>query len=203
MAAESQGVVKLFRLLALALFATSCEAPQTGGAPLRDVTPQEFGKMRWLTGTWRGQIRSDDESDTPFYERWVAIDDSTLAMHRFSDSALTVPRDSARVELRGGSIHYRDAKRTMPSTGLASRAAIFFPEGEERGGVTFNTQVPCGDTLALATARCYHGVDSTKAAGRFWWSALWHTAPVLLGRETPGGEHLVYNPPWRRSTPRP
>ena len=203
MAPDSRGVVKIRRVLVLALFAASCEAPQTGGPPVRDVTPQTFGKMRWMVGTWRGQPRSDEESDTPFYERWVAIDDSTLVMHRFTDSALTVARDSARVELRGGSITYLDARHAMPSIGIASRTVVFFPEGEERGGVTFSTQVRCGDTLAVATAPCYVGVDTTGYSWRFWWGAYWHTAPLVLGMRTAGSEHLVYNPLWRRSTPRP
>jgi hypothetical protein len=185
-------------LLATAFILAACESPNTGGPPRRDVTPVEFGKLRWVTGTWWGQERADDYAKAPFYETWRAVDDSTLVMHRFTDSTLTTVSDSVRIELRGGTVNYRDGKQVMPLIGVAGRSFIFFPEGQTRGGVTFGTDVACTDTLALATAPCDRGPDTLKTQTLFWWGAYWHTGRLVGGHTVGGSLHHVYNPVWRR-----
>src|SRR3712207_4587555 len=102
-------------------------------------------------------------------------------MHRFEDPALARARDSVRIELRGGSVYFRSDRPAMRAVGLASRAAVFFPDGASRGGVTFNTQYACRGTLAPVTSPCPTGADTSNIRARSWWIAAWHTAPVAFG----------------------
>ena len=54
--------------------------------------------LRWIVGTWRGS----GDGQSPFYERYRFVDDSTLLMEGFRDSTLAQVTESSRYELRGG-----------------------------------------------------------------------------------------------------
>ena len=54
--------------------------------------------LQWIAGTWRGS--SDGQS--PFYERYRFVDDSTLLVESFKDSTLNAVTESTRYELRAG-----------------------------------------------------------------------------------------------------
>ena len=54
--------------------------------------------LRWIVGTWRGS----GDRQSPFYERYRFVDDSTLLMEGFKDSTLAQVTESSRYELRGG-----------------------------------------------------------------------------------------------------
>ena len=67
------------------------ERPATLGAA-------ELRTLRWIVGTWRGS----GGGQSPFYERYSFVDDSTLLVESFKDSTLAQVTESSRYELRGG-----------------------------------------------------------------------------------------------------
>jgi hypothetical protein len=54
--------------------------------------------LQWIVGTWRGS----GDGQSPFYERYRFVDDSTLLMEGFKDSTLAQITETTRYELRGG-----------------------------------------------------------------------------------------------------
>ena len=54
--------------------------------------------LRWIVGSWRGS----GDGQSPFYERYRFVDDSTLLMEGFRDSTLAQVSETTRYELRGG-----------------------------------------------------------------------------------------------------
>jgi hypothetical protein len=84
---------------------------------------QDFGKLRWLEGSWRGEVPTGGY----FYEQYRAVDDSTIAMRGFADSTFTQPNDSADIMLRGGRIIDRSTSSEYFATTLDSTRVEFTP----------------------------------------------------------------------------
>jgi hypothetical protein len=75
-------------------------AVQEAARPAAAVHAEDFARIRWIEGTWRGTGGGID----PFFERYGLVDDSTLARYTFSDSTLATISDSTRIGLRGGKV---------------------------------------------------------------------------------------------------
>lgn len=86
-------------------------AGDTSGAQLRS---SDVRALRWIAGTWRGT----GDVETPFYERYTFVNDSTLEVLGFADSTLAVANDTTVFSLRGG----RFGNHDRPSRYVASRA---------------------------------------------------------------------------------
>lgn len=84
---------------------------------------QDFARLRWLEGSWRGQLA--DRSY--FYERYRFLNDSTIAMHGFADSTFARATDSATLTLRGGTITDAGASAQWAATRLDSSVVDFAP----------------------------------------------------------------------------
>jgi Putative lumazine-binding len=74
------------------------------------VSSDEFRSFRWIVGRWRGVGYGPLASVGTFYEEYDTVDDSTMRMRTFADSAFTRPIDSTRFELRGGTLTARPAR---------------------------------------------------------------------------------------------
>lgn len=185
----------LLGVLSVGVLLAACEKAETGGPPAEHITAVRFGAQRWRVGFWRGvPLRNGSPVGSPFYEEWTAPDDSTYVMHRFADSLLTQPRDSAQIVLRGGRVLYRGPEGTMPAIGIASRGVDFFPEGKTRGGVTFDVHAACTDTLAVATAACVSPLTTAPHPPLYWWSTFWHTGLVVFGTDFGPSKQFGYVP---------
>ena len=88
-------------------------------APLTDVTPARFAALRWLEGDWRGRA----SGGAWFYERYRAVDDSTVQMTSFPDSTFARGTEGDRIVLRGGAVRYENVVATrLDSAGVAFAA---------------------------------------------------------------------------------
>lgn len=65
-----------------------------------EFTRTQFAGLRWIEGDWRGRM----PDGSFFYESYRFVDDSTIAMRSFADSALTHVSDSSLVRLRNRQI---------------------------------------------------------------------------------------------------
>jgi len=86
--AEALGYLTSPRRIAVAACA---ERPAT-------LRTSDLRALQWIVGTWRGS----GDGQSPFYERYRFVDDSTLLMDGFKDSTLVQVTETTRYELRGG-----------------------------------------------------------------------------------------------------
>lgn len=91
--------------------APAAAAPDTVGARLAAA---DVAALRWLAGTWRGT----GDVETPFYERYTFVNDSTIEVLGFTDSTLATANDTTVYSLRDG----RFGNHDRPSRYVATRA---------------------------------------------------------------------------------
>jgi hypothetical protein len=106
---------------------------------------QDFGRLRWIEGNWRGQL--PDRSY--FYERYHFLNDSTIAMHSFADSTLMRATDSAAITLRGGTVTDAGAAAQWVATRLDSTAVDFTPVQPAYGPFSWESESPNRWTATL------------------------------------------------------
>lgn len=64
------------------------------------VTLDDFRRLHWLNGRWRG-FMADGKT---FYESYEIQNDSTIVMTGYPDSTFTRATDNSRIVLRGGNV---------------------------------------------------------------------------------------------------
>lgn len=90
---------------------------------------EDFGKLRWLEGNWRGRLPDGGY----FFERYGVQDDSTIVMHGFPDSTFAQATDTARLTFRDGTIADEGSSRWM-ATQLDSNVVDFASEKNAANG---------------------------------------------------------------------
>jgi hypothetical protein len=93
---------------------------------------QDFGRLRWLDGSWRGRLPDGGY----FYERYRLVDDSTIAMSGFPDSLFARADDSARITFRGGTVADEGGMRWV-ATRLDSSGVDFASERNASNNFTW------------------------------------------------------------------
>jgi hypothetical protein len=101
------------------LLLTSCERPRS------DYTVHDFSNLRWLEGSWRGQIPKGGY----FYETFRVVDDSSIAMRGYEDSTFKHANDSANILLRGGRVIDSSTNAAYAATHLDTSRVEFAPTG--------------------------------------------------------------------------
>lgn len=99
-------------------------APVIPPPPAVAVSPSQFSQLKWVEGSWRGTL----PNGAPFFERYMPIDDSTLAMHSFPDSTFATATDSARVQLRADTVRNQGRNASWVVTKWDSTRVDFAPE---------------------------------------------------------------------------
>lgn len=133
------GAVLLFVLVAV-----SCgkEAPDEAQPAAVQPTAgrysvQDFGQLRWLEGSWRGQLPDGGY----FFERYRVQDDSTIVMHSFPDSTFAQATDSGRITLRDGTIADEGSTRWV-ATRLDSNVVDFASDKDAANGFSWARESP-------------------------------------------------------------
>jgi hypothetical protein len=98
---------------------------------------QDFGKLRWLEGSWRGRLPDGGY----FFERYRVQDDSTIVMQSFSDSTFAQATDSARITFRDGTIADEGSTRWV-ATQLDSNVVDFASEQNAANGFSWERESP-------------------------------------------------------------
>jgi hypothetical protein len=101
-------------------------------------TLDDFRRLRWLDGRWRG-FQPDGNK---FYEQYRWLNDSTMAMHAYSDSTFTMASDSSRVELRGGTVSNESPTARWVATRLDSTGVDFGPHHGAANHFTWAQESP-------------------------------------------------------------
>jgi hypothetical protein len=132
---NSLGGLALLSLLALAPragVAQSSPPPQAAKAPQpARLTTRQLAQLRWIVGDWRGS-GTNGTVQSPFYERYRFVDDSTLLVESFADSTFGLVTETARWELRGGRLANAGTGAQWVAVRLDSRGADFAPVARAR-----------------------------------------------------------------------
>jgi hypothetical protein len=105
----------------------------TAIAPSGQYTLDDFRRLRWLEGRWRG-FMPDGSS---FYEQYRFLNDSTIEMRNFSDSTFTRATDSSRVTLRNRLVANQGGSARYEATRLDSTGVDFAPHEGARNHFTW------------------------------------------------------------------
>ena len=98
-------------------------------------TVQDFARLRWLDGSWRGRLPDGGY----FYERYRLLNDSTIAMRGFADSLFARVTDSSSITFRGGAVASEGGTRWV-ATRLDSSAVDFAAERNAANNFTWTRE---------------------------------------------------------------
>jgi hypothetical protein len=138
-----QHTVAAVAVSTLAMRSARAQSPRDAATPFG---VSDLGKLRWLEGTWRGT----SPGESAVYERYHFVNDSTIEITYYSDSALERPSASGRVYLTVGRIYHTFG----PNRWTASRI--------DKSGVYFVPQVNARNTFSWA----YQGPNAWMATRR-------------------------------------
>ncbi len=93
------------------------------GKPRNDYKASDFGKLRWIEGTWQGSGGGYDA----FYERYRFLNDSTMEKMSFTDATFRMASERATIALRDGRIYDESGKTRYEAAKVTSGVAQFVP----------------------------------------------------------------------------
>lgn len=123
----------------------SAADPSATVEPVR-VTPAEFRQIEWLEGAWRG---TGAEVDGPFFETFEMVNDSTLAIRVYADSALTQRESTGEIVLTGGQVLHRSGPNEWVATAFDRSRLHFEPRGNVPNNFTWTRTSPSSWTAVL------------------------------------------------------
>jgi hypothetical protein len=104
---------------------------------LKNITPADLAKLRWIEGSWRGT----GDIDKPFYERYKFENETTLAVESFEDEKFSKATDLSRFELKGGEFGNSgpDGSRSAASA-IDANSVTFEPVAKSRNSFRFQRE---------------------------------------------------------------
>ena len=109
----------------LAAFAVRASAQTSRGQPKTPYAIGDFAKLRWLEGSWSG---TTDGSARDFSERCRLVNDTTMEITFYADSAFAHETVSGRVYLSVGRIFHTMGPDRWGATNVDDNGAYFVPQ---------------------------------------------------------------------------
>ncbi|HWN10580.1 MAG TPA: hypothetical protein VNO50_15170 [Pyrinomonadaceae bacterium] len=104
---------------------------------LKNITPADLAKLRWIEGSWRGT----GDIDKPFYERYKFENDTTLAVESFEDEQFSKATDVSRFELKDGEFGSTDPDgRRSAASAIDANSVTFEPVVKSRNTFRFERE---------------------------------------------------------------
>jgi hypothetical protein len=131
-------------LIGMSLAASALLAPArrgvaqitTRGQPRTPLAVADFGKLRWLEGTWAGT--SDGGRD--FFERLRFIDDTTADITYYSDSTFAHETGTGRLYLSVGHIYHTMGPSRWGVTNVEDGGVYFVPQSNTQASLLWHRQ---------------------------------------------------------------
>lgn len=116
-------------------------APAQNATPtkpiLKNITPADLAKLRWIEGSWRGT----GDIDKPFYERYKFENETTLAVESFDDDKFAKATDVSRFVLKDGEFGSTDAEgRRSAASAIDANSVTFEPVAKSRNTFRFERE---------------------------------------------------------------
>jgi hypothetical protein len=131
-----QGTLMVFhtpRLAALALIITSVSVLPFS-APRRDFKQEDFAKLRWIEGAWKGT----GTGVKAFYECYHFVNDSTIELVTSSDPELRTISERSTFALRNGRISNEAGRSLWEASRIATGVVQFMPMHGASNAFQFN-----------------------------------------------------------------
>jgi hypothetical protein len=134
--------VLLFGFNLFAFTEESAHAQESAQPPVKAkrISAGELAKLRWIEGTWRGT----GDIETPFYERYYFVGDSTLIVEGLADETLSKVTEVTRFELKDEAFGNGGEGSRWVATQLEDEYVTFEPIARARN--TFRWQRESKDT---------------------------------------------------------
>ncbi len=147
--------------------------PQSSATPskpiLKNITPADLAKLRWIEGSWRGT----GDIDKPFYERYKFENETTLSVESFEDEAFSKSTDVSRFELKDGEFGSTDADgRRSAASAIDENSVTFEPVAKSRNRFRFQRET---DNLWRAFL-LWPATDKAPAGQRLYVMERWPPA---------------------------
>jgi hypothetical protein len=116
------------RILIAVILTGSAVAPRVAsaqrGQPRTAFAVADFAKLRWLEGSWAGTAPGERN----YYQRCHAVDDTTIDMSFYADSAFTHQTVSGRLYLSVGRIFHSMGPELWGATHVDANSVYFVPQ---------------------------------------------------------------------------
>jgi hypothetical protein len=150
---------------------TSTPAQTTSPAKpiLKNITPADLAKLRWIEGSWRGT----GDIDKPFYERYKFENETTLVVESFDDDKFGKPSDVSRFELKDGEFSSSDPEgRRSAASAIDANSVTFEPVAKSRNSFRFERESDNSWKATLA----WPATDKAPAGQRIYKMERWQPA---------------------------
>ncbi len=94
------------------------------GQPTTPFALADFGKLRWLEGTWEGTSPGEPN----IYERVQTVNDSTMQITYFGDANLSREAGTGRVYLSVGRVYHTFGAGRWGATHVGADGVYFVPQ---------------------------------------------------------------------------
>jgi len=123
-------------LICLAILGpTVAMAQEKSAAPApAKATAADFRGLKFLEGRWRGT-----GYQTPFFENYRFVNDSTIEMHSAADSTFRNSKPGSRIEFRAGTIYMGDGQSRYAVTRI-DKDGYRFTELNGRGAFVWKRE---------------------------------------------------------------
>ena len=140
----------LFSLLAsagVALLSAPAAGAQTStrGQPTTPFGLSDFGKLRWLEGSWAGTSPGEPGA----FERYRFLNDSTVEITYFSDATLARETGTGRVYLTVGRIYHTFGPARWGASNIDANGIYFVPQVNARNTFSWTMRGPDAWTSTL------------------------------------------------------
>jgi len=106
----------------------STQSNSTPAPTASKLTTADLKKLRWIEGTWRGT----GDGQTPFYERYKFVNDSTLTVETLENEKLDKVKDVARFELKDSQFGGGSQGSRYVATAIDDKSITFDPVTKAR-----------------------------------------------------------------------
>jgi hypothetical protein len=131
----------MLRRIALALIALAFALPASAQKVILPVTrfgTADVAHLKWLEGSWQG----DAPGAPTIYERYHFVNDSTIEITYFGDSAFGRETGSGRVYVSVGRVFQTSGPARWGATHVGADGAAWLPQQNAPYAVTWTYQSP-------------------------------------------------------------
>jgi hypothetical protein len=126
-------------LVVCALLAASGRAAiAQRGIPATAFGASDLAKMRWIEGYWRGSATGE----RPFYERYQFVNDSTIEITYYADSAFSRTTGGGRVYVSVGRVYHTSGAARWGAAHVGADGIYFIPQQNASNTFTWTYRSP-------------------------------------------------------------
>ena len=117
------------------------------GAPRTPFGAPDLAKVKWLEGSWTGTA----QGESSIYQRFKFVDDSTVEITYYRDSAFGEPSGNGRLYLSVGRIYHTFGSNRWVATRIGNEGLYLVPQSTARANFSWTFVSPDAWTFTMRT----------------------------------------------------